>query len=292
MDFFAIDVETANADYSSICQIGIAAFENEKIVDSIKTYIDPEDFFDGMNVSINNITPEMVKGSPTFGQMYKVLSSRLNKNVIVHYSAFDRVAITRACEKYDCPELSFHWLDAARVVRRTWDEFAYKGYGLTNVAAKLSIQFQHHDALEDAIAAGRIFLAACKEKQLDIQGWTERIKKPIGIHTKNGNYAKPDKLAGNPIGEFFGETLVFTGSMVLPRREATKIAADAGFTVAPNVTKKTTYLVIGIQNIDRLKGYEKSSKQRKAEKLIKDGQNIQLMSEKDFQMLVNLPAAD
>ena len=33
MNFIAIDVETANADYSSICQIGIAEFQNGKVVD-------------------------------------------------------------------------------------------------------------------------------------------------------------------------------------------------------------------------------------------------------------------
>ena len=31
MNFLALDVETANADYSSICQIGIAEFENGKV---------------------------------------------------------------------------------------------------------------------------------------------------------------------------------------------------------------------------------------------------------------------
>ena len=31
MKYLALDVETANADYSSICQIGIAEFENGKM---------------------------------------------------------------------------------------------------------------------------------------------------------------------------------------------------------------------------------------------------------------------
>ena len=34
MNFLAIDIETANADYSSICQIGIAEFENGQVVNS------------------------------------------------------------------------------------------------------------------------------------------------------------------------------------------------------------------------------------------------------------------
>ena len=31
MRFFVIDVETANADLASICQIGIVAFEDKKV---------------------------------------------------------------------------------------------------------------------------------------------------------------------------------------------------------------------------------------------------------------------
>jgi DNA polymerase-3 subunit epsilon len=32
MDFVAIDVETANADMASICQIGVAGFEAGQVV--------------------------------------------------------------------------------------------------------------------------------------------------------------------------------------------------------------------------------------------------------------------
>jgi DNA polymerase-3 subunit epsilon len=32
MSYLALDVETANADYSSICQIGIAEFETEELL--------------------------------------------------------------------------------------------------------------------------------------------------------------------------------------------------------------------------------------------------------------------
>jgi len=42
MEFVAIDVETANADMASICQIGIATFENAVLKNEWKTYVDPE----------------------------------------------------------------------------------------------------------------------------------------------------------------------------------------------------------------------------------------------------------
>jgi len=65
MDFIALDVETANADMSSICQIGLADFKNGLLQEEWKTYINPEDFFDGMNVSIHGINEYTVEGYPT-----------------------------------------------------------------------------------------------------------------------------------------------------------------------------------------------------------------------------------
>ena len=53
-----------------------------------------------------------------------------------------------------------------------------------------------------------------------------------------------------------------------------------------SVTNRTTILVVGIQDKTRLNGYEKSSKQRKAEKLIVNGADIQILSEDDFFELV------
>ena len=46
MDFVSIDVETANADMASICQIGIARYENSELTNEWVTYVDPEDYFD------------------------------------------------------------------------------------------------------------------------------------------------------------------------------------------------------------------------------------------------------
>ncbi len=40
--FNVLDFETANERLDSICQIGLVKFENNKIVETYKTYIDPK----------------------------------------------------------------------------------------------------------------------------------------------------------------------------------------------------------------------------------------------------------
>ncbi len=43
MEFVALDVETANADCSSICQIGIARFGDGCLAEEWSTLVNPED---------------------------------------------------------------------------------------------------------------------------------------------------------------------------------------------------------------------------------------------------------
>lgn len=92
----------------------------------------------------------------------------------------------------------------------------------------------------------------------------------------------------NKDGPLFGEILVFTGSLQIFRREAADLAAAAGCTVHATVTKETTLLVVGDQDINRLAGHEKSAKHRKAEALIEAGQPLRIVQESDFLKLCNI----
>ena len=179
--FIVIDVETANADYSSICQIGIAEFDNDELIDTWETLVNPEDYFDGMNISIHGITENMVKKSPTFSEIYNELKEKINNNIVVHHMPFDRIAINRACEINNLEQIETNWLDSAKVVRRTWTEFSYSGYGLSNITKHLEISFKHHNALEDAIATGKVMLKAFEKSGMQLTDWIDRVKKPINI---------------------------------------------------------------------------------------------------------------
>ena len=285
MNFVAIDVETANADMASICQIGVAKYSNGILTEEWSTLIDPEDYFDFINIDIHGITEEDVVGKPTFPEVFNQLVIFLNGAVCVSHTHFDRVSISRALDKYDLSGFDTTWLDSARVARRTWEEFAWSGYGLANVCNRIGYEFKHHDALEDAKASGRVLLAAIEKTGLDITAWLKRVNQPIDpANVSSGAAIKRD---GNPEGELYGEVLVFTGALEIPRREAADLAASIGCTVATGVTKKTTLLVVGDQDISKLAGKEKSSKHIKAEKLIQKGQRIRIIKESDFKELVS-----
>ena len=286
MEFVAIDVETANADMASICQIGLARYENGVLAEEWKSYVDPEDYFDGINVSIHGIDEFVVKGAPTFPALADKLYSFLDTRVTVCHTHFDRVAMHQAADRYTIRPPDSIWLDSARVARRAWKEFAWKGYGLYNVCKALDYDFKHHDALEDAKAAAHILLAAINETGLDLTGWIRRVRQPIDPQACSS--AAAIRREGNPEGALYGEVLVFTGALAMPRREAADLASAIGCQVASGVTKETTILVVGDQDIKRLAGHEKSSKHRKAEKLVREGQSLRILRESDFRQMVKL----
>lgn len=280
--FVAIDFETANADLASICQVGAVTFEKGVVLDAWGTLVNPEDYFDWINISIHGIDERKVRKAPTFPSVANALAARVSDQVVVSHTSFDRVALTQALSKYRLENIPCTWLDSARVARRAWSEFARAGYGLDNVCGKLGIDYEAHDALEDARAAGDVLLHAMKETGLDLPGWLTRLEQPIDPET-----AKPIAFDGNPDGPLFGEEIVFTGALTLHRREAAALAAKAGCEVAPGVKKSTTLLVVGDQDVRKLAGHEKSSKHRKAELLISKGQRIRILRESDFLRLVD-----
>ena len=290
--FNVIDVETANADYASICQIGIVHVQGGEVRDTWETFIDPEDWFDGLNVAIHGIDEKTVRGAPILPEVRDELRRRLRGSVLISHTAFDRVAFERAMKRYDLEQLQVTWLDSARIARRAWpDKYKVRGWGLKNIAEDLNISFKHHNALEDAMAATKIVFCACDIAGLDIEGWLHRVKQPIlPSKRRKQKYGSVVSVAreGNSEGVLYGETVVFTGKLGITRREAADFAANVGCNVAAAVTKKITMLVVGIQDEGMLRGYEKSSKHRKVENLINQGVDIRILSEKDFCELANL----
>lgn len=216
--------------------------------------------------------------------VYPQIGDSISGKTVVHHTHFDRVAFRRSAERYGLPPLPGVWLDSAKVARRTWEECAYSGYGLPDLAAMLGFKFKHHDAFEDAHAAGLILIEAIKVSGISLDEWHERAGQPLGWNARAEKRPTRTPEADAP---FTGETVVFTGKLErLVRSEGADLAAAAGFTVDSLVTKRTTILVVGEQHLRRLKGDGKSSKHIKAEKLSLEGQSIRIIGEADFLNLV------
>jgi len=296
MNFVALDVETANPNLSSICQIGIVKFDNGDISEKWGSLVNPQDYFHPMNISVHGIDSHHVKNAPTFPDIANEIDKRINGEVVVIHTGFDKSAISQAFGKFRMQPPKCSWLDSSSVARRAWDDVSQRGYGLKPLAERFGIEFSHHDALEDARAAGLILLRAMIETGIGIEEWLRRVSLPISTYHHNSNHTPSHRSSmfphlqvaqhGNTEGALFGETIVFTGSLSVTRQEAAELAAHAGCEVANNVTKHTTLLVVGDQDTKLLAGHDKSIKHRKAEELSAKGIRIRILGESDFKALI------
>jgi len=275
LSFVAIDVETANPDRASICQVGAVAVRDGEITDTLDVLVDPETYFDPWNVEIHGISESMVRGEPRFPAVARRLREFVGECVVASHTPFDRTACDRAHERYELQTPDWTWLDTARVSRRAWTQFAARGYGLSNVAKHCGIEFQHHSAVEDARAAALILLEACSDTGLDVPGWLGRASQAVQSISRDGQ--------GD--GPLAGEVVVFTGTLSVPRSQAAAEAASFGCDVRNSVSRSTTILVVGQQDLQALNGYTKSSKQRKAEDLARQGVGIKILGEDDFRRM-------
>ncbi len=278
-DFVALDVETANERFSSICSIGAMKVVDGRAAGDFYSLIDPRTEFSAMNSFIHGITSSDVEGAPTFEQILHSLNEFVGDLIVVHHTHFDRTAIGQASELHGISTPGWLWLDSAKVTRRAWPQLAKSGYGLANVCEMIGYEFDHHNALEDARACGEVILAAAQEHPeidlLEMSTWALSWREADA-----GRRATLPESSGE--GPLVGETTVFTGQLSMVRKDALAIAASLGSEVADNVTKKTTLLVVGDQDVAKLAGHKKSSKHRKAEQLIRKGQSIRILAETDF----------
>lgn len=284
MEFVTFDVETANSNPKSICQVGVALFKDGVLVERWGTYVNPESNFDLINTRIHGITAETVKNAPKLHQIKEKLESYFNNRTVVTYTNFDQNALRKNAFSFEC-----EWLDASLVVRRTWEKISFAGYGLSNVCIMNKIKMEkHHDAESDAIAAGLVLLKAMEHHGIDLQGAKKLVNKRISTLFKNGKMLDtphPKDMVvegGNPDGKWYGEVVCFTGELSMPRVEASIISSQLGFNVKNSVTKKTTFLVKGLQDLSKLNGKEISSKEEKALQAIDAGADIIVIGEAEF----------
>lgn len=175
LTFNAIDVETANLDPSSICQIGIVSVRHGIIKGQTSFLVDPEAQFNDFNVRLHGIGQDTVRVAETLPQLERRLRRLLEGTVLVSHTGFDRIAMDGAMERYGLRPLRASWLDSAMVARRAWPQKYRRHWNLAAIAGDLGIAFRHHDAAEDARAAGEIVLRASLHTGLDIDGWLRRI---------------------------------------------------------------------------------------------------------------------
>ena len=161
LDFVAIDVETANDDWGSICQIGVVRYTNGQAGASDSWLCTPPpglERFDALNIGIHGITPDDIADAPAFGDVLgDVVAAVGELPVVAHNAQFDMTAFSRACAAAGQPVP--HWTFGCSLALARAAKLGISNHRLPTVAAHFGVELtKHHDALSDARACGDIIV--------------------------------------------------------------------------------------------------------------------------------------
>lgn len=311
MNFTAIDFETANGKRSSACALGIAVVKSCEIVETRYWLMRPQPFqFNYFNVLVNGLTEKQLANKPSFCDYWDEIKPYIENQVIIaHNAAFDVSVLLSVLRYYEIHPPSLKYICTYQAGRKFFQHLL--NYKLDTLAAHIGIQFRHHNAAEDAETAAKIMSHMIRsQNHAGVEYLAQALDLQIGEISASHHLpckflsAPPPRSTPNralPISKtvtasrtefdtthpFYDRTVVFTGFLNgLSRMQAAQIVADLGGHPADTVTKKTDYLVVGIQDDRLLRGHPISSKTRKAIQYAKLGTGIQIISEDDFYNMI------
>jgi DNA polymerase III subunit epsilon len=301
MDFISLDFETANFKRSSACAIGIAVFENGLLKEAFSELIKPNpNYFEPINVSIHGITSEMVKNKPIFSDKWNDIKHYFtNQNIVAHNASFDFSVLRSLLDVYDIPYPSLNYYCSLLLAKKSINGLL--NYQLPTICRHFNISLNHHDAGSDAVASGLLTIELCKIHNVnslpelmtalnfqpgkflpnDYKPFKYLVSK--SSHKTNLFEITPQSTDFDEEHPFYNKCVVFTGALsALPRVDAQQIVVNAGGKIKDGVTKDTNYLVVGNYDFNRFGQGFKSSKLQRAEGLINEGFDLEIISENDF----------
>lgn len=167
MNFVAIDFETANARRNSACSVGLVRCLDGKITEEFHTFIRPPVmFFRPDFIDIHGITPNAVRSFGTFDAYWEKIRDFIGDSVLVaHNAPFDRSVLLGCLAHFNLPEIHNSWECSCQKARSYFPnvlKINLPNYRLGTIADFYHIQFQSHDALEDARACALIMAQMCR----------------------------------------------------------------------------------------------------------------------------------
>lgn len=307
LSFVSIDFETANSFRGSPCAIGMVKVINGQIIEDYSALVRPPegyDDFDPWNVTIHGITPHLVRNSKRFGDQWPDIMKFIGElPIVAHNAGFDLGVIREALRVSDIVWPQLDYVCTMVMSRRVYE---IPSHTLAFVAEAAEVPWDeelHHDAKYDSLIAAQITISMARRNACDsLEELLSKLNVAIGKLTperwvgcqsksqnKYTNYSRSVKeveinTEADTSHPIYGKKVVFTGTLhSMARIDAWKAVASLGGIPQDSVTRETNILVIGEQELSRLRpGEANSSKFMKAAKLKSQGQNIEVIVEQDF----------
>lgn len=160
MKYIAFDVETPNSLNNRMSAIGITVIEDGAITKEFYSLVDPEQELAPFNIALTGITPEMIEGQPTFGQLWPTIGPILTDPdglLLAHNAPFDMGVLGKCIEAYniDAP-LFLKYACTCQMSKEAAPDLP--NHKLNTLCDCLCIELDHHNAGSDARACGKVAL--------------------------------------------------------------------------------------------------------------------------------------
>ena len=159
MDFVAIDFEKLNDSQLSVCEVGLVVFKNGKEVEPpFHSFINPVGGIvrsDWAEKYLEHITDDMLLAAPSYKELFPKLQQIIqDKILVVHSKGADLNYIYNLEENLGLPKLYTKWVDTNEIACSLG-----KNPNLPGLYSELfgTTFTEHHKALDDARACGRIY---------------------------------------------------------------------------------------------------------------------------------------
>lgn len=155
--YIVFDVETPNRYNDRMSAIGISVVEDGSITEEFFTYVDPETSFDSFNTALTGISPETVKGSPTFPELWDRIEGIMSSGILAaHNAVFDLGVLKKCLQGYGISwKSSVKYCCTVQMGRRLLPGMSHK---LDVMCSHYGISLDHHKADSDSHACAEILL--------------------------------------------------------------------------------------------------------------------------------------
>ena len=181
--------------------------------------------------------------------------------------------------------LTNNFIDTLRIARKVLPEL--KHHRLDDL-----IKFFHkevrneHRSLNDCILTNEIYReleTLVIEKFGTFDNFKEQFKKQSSANSLKAKDIIAQTTEFDEEHPLYGKVCVFTGTLEkMLRKDAMQIVVNLGGLCGDNVTSKTNFLILGNNDYCKTIKNGKSNKQKKAEQLKVEGQDIEIISENVF----------
>ena len=280
-NYCVIDTETTGLSfkYDEVIEVGMLKVRNGQIVDRYSQLIKPKWKISSFITSLTGISNKMVAKMPNINDTEDDILKFIGDDVILgHHVSFDINFLNSAFNR----KVNNQYIDTMQFCRKLYPELGQ--YSLSYMAEYLCLTNNEHRALADCITTFELYESIkkiMKEKNLQIK---DLWKKTTPIKTSSIT-PKVKKINKNSF--FYGKHVAFSGRFrLLSQEEAMQRVVNQGGILDKEVTKKTNYFVFTDCGYDLSQNGEKSPKYQKAKKLKLSGQDINLIIEDEFYILV------